>query len=92
MSVKYDKQIETIKAKGAQAFKDGLTIEDCPYKIESKQGRKFKRIWLAGYCEERDTPITVTEHKLLPGNNNSITIFELTRNGKPFSIEEYRKT
>ena len=54
MSDKYQKQIDTIKAKGAKAYEDGLTIDQCPYTTEGKQGRKFRRIWIAGYVDARD--------------------------------------
>ncbi len=79
MSVKYDKQIETIKNKGAKAFKDGLTIDDCPYKVEGKQGRKFKRIWLAGYIDARDGAINidipnVSISSYITFDNNSIKV------------------
>ena len=50
----YAKQVDTIKAKGAKAYQDGRGIDSCPYKVATKQGRKFKRIWLAGYCEAQE--------------------------------------
>lgn len=50
----HDKQIETIKQRGAAAFFSGQRVEDCPYKTPGKQGQKFRRIWIAGYVEARD--------------------------------------
>jgi ribosome modulation factor len=63
----YQKQLETIKAKGASAYQMGQAITACPYITLGKQGRKFKRIWLAGYCEARDYPQEVS---LVESNRN----------------------
>lgn len=73
MGDKYQKQIDTIKAKGAKAYEDGLTVDQCPYTVSSKQGRKFKRIWLAGYCEARGDMVVATTYSYA-GNSTQLTI------------------
>lgn len=55
MSANFTKQAETIKAKGASAYYAGQSIDDCPYKLNGKQSRRYKRIWLAGFIEARET-------------------------------------
>lgn len=54
MSANYEKQIETIKTKGAIAYRSGLSIDSCPYARIGKNSLKFRRVWIAGYIEERD--------------------------------------
>jgi len=51
MSANNTKAVETIKAKGAKAYKDGLGIDSCPYKLDGKISRRYRRIWLGGYYE-----------------------------------------
>jgi len=93
MTTPHAKQVETVKEKGAKAYRDGLAIDACPYVIQSKQGRKFRRIWLAGYYEARgDTFTTKTVQYQFENGSEKAKIYEfqILRNGKPFNLEEMR--
>lgn len=48
------KQKQTVKNKGAQAYRDGKSIDACPYATIGEYSRRFRRIWIAGYVEARD--------------------------------------
>lgn len=48
---KYAVAVDNVRNKGALAFKRGQSIESCPYTNPTKQGRKFRRLWLEGYEE-----------------------------------------
>jgi ribosome modulation factor len=58
------KQAETIRAKGAQAFRNGQDKASCPYRIPTKQGQKFAKLWLTGWLEAQETQM----RDLLPAN------------------------
>lgn len=51
MSDTHDKQLATVKAKGSEAWLVGLTRDDNPYTVTSKQGRKWARVWLQGFSQ-----------------------------------------
>lgn len=57
------KQAETIRANGAKAFRSGQSLEDCPYRIPTKQGQKFAKLWRSGW---QDAQLTQMRNLLLP--------------------------
>ena len=64
--MKYSKVETSVIEQGTRAYREGRGMLTCPYKKNSKQARRFRRLWLDGYLmAQSGTTLSEEEPKIL---------------------------